>query len=117
MSSTRSRRCARFSFLRAVRYLRSCFTSEPSLVAASRAAASFVRRFSIVSASGFAVGTSSGDGRSFLAIFLGIGALLTGPDRPAPTRGHGRPAPAPRRSALDEQALHRPAEAPALVPE
>jgi hypothetical protein len=46
------------------------------LVAASRAAASLERRLSIVSASGFAVGTSSGDGRSFLAIFFGIGAIF-----------------------------------------
>jgi hypothetical protein len=59
--------------LRAVRYFGSWVTSVPSLVAASRAAARRVRRFSMVSTSGLAVSTVSGDGRSFFAIFFGMG--------------------------------------------
>src|SRR5262249_59608835 len=82
MSSTRSRRCARLSFLRAVRYFGSCFTTTPSLVAAVRAAATVVRRFSSFSTSGLALATSSGDGRSFLAIFFGLVALLLPSARP-----------------------------------
>src|SRR5262245_8183422 len=95
MSSTRSRRCARLSFLRAVRYFGSCFTTTPSLVAAVRAAASVVRRFSSFSTSGLAFATSSGDGRSFLAIFFGMVALVLRvagrhfyqPPRRGPTHG------------------------------
>jgi len=46
------------------------------LVAASRAAASVVRRLSSRSTSALAVATSSGYGRSFFAIFFGIGRLF-----------------------------------------
>src|SRR5262249_10333365 len=119
ISSTRSRRCARLSFLRAVRYFGSCLTTTPSLVAAVRAAASVVRRFSSFSTSGLAVATSSGAGRSFLAIFFGMVALRP-PCRGAPLLAAAAARANPRSGEslpVDQQTLNRAPQTPAAVPQ